>query len=131
MVGGPPPAPGGIQVLGTGLRRAASAVDVAVLMQLEFSSSSDAANIPVVPQRRIHTVQAVQKIVENPQAQFLERLLARALCATTGADCPGSADELPQLQFIDVESTLRDKFQQSSACGRCLRPVHRQSRGLV
>ena len=60
----PLPAQGGIQILGTSLRRAATVVDVRVLMQLEFqqsmphmilrylrfSSSSDAANIPVVPQ---------------------------------------------------------------------------------
>ena len=29
-----------------------------------------------------------------------------------------------------VGSTLRGKFQQSSACARCLSPVHRQRRGL-
>ena len=35
----PPPAQGGIQILGTSLRRAATAVDVLVLMQRQFQQS--------------------------------------------------------------------------------------------
>ena len=97
-----------------------------------FSSSSDAANIPVVrdgytqyklcrKSSRIHRGSS-WNVCWRARCVQRQVLIVRTVQKTV---------ELPQLQFIDVESTLRDKFQQSSACGRCLRPVHRQSRTNV
>ena len=65
--------------------------DVPVLMQLLFQQSLQYVFVKVpriqfivrlcehavVPHRRVPTVKAVQKIVEIPQVQFLERLLTR------------------------------------------------------
>ena len=54
-------------------------------------------DIPVATQRRLPTVQTVQKTGEFPQVQFLDNL-TRPSCATTDVGVPL---ENPQVQFID------------------------------
>ena len=95
-------------------RSAATAVDVPVLMQLEFqqsmpymilqylrfSSSADPANIPVVPQRRVHTVQAVQKNREST-GTVLGTVVGKTVVCYDRCRWAVQTVEVLQLQFID------------------------------